>query len=103
MPRPLRPARADFSIGAIGAGFIMRDVQLVAYRNAGFHVAGIASRNPERARETAGLRGIPKAYGSIAELIEAPGIDIFDIAVPPPHQLQIVREIVARGAKSRGI
>jgi predicted dehydrogenase len=103
MPHPLRPARSDYSIGAIGAGFIMRDVQLVAYQNAGFHVAGIASRNPERAREAAQIRGIPKAYNSIAELITAPGMDIFDIAVPPPYQLELVRQIVASGARPRGI
>ncbi|HWD98136.1 MAG TPA: Gfo/Idh/MocA family oxidoreductase, partial [Bryobacteraceae bacterium] len=103
MPHPLRPARSDFSIGAIGAGFIMRDVQLVAYKNAGFHVAGIASRNPERAREAAQMRGIPRAYDSIAELIADPRIDIFDIAVPPPYQLAVVRQIVSSGARPRGI
>src|SRR5579883_656355 len=103
MPQRVAPARSDFPIGAIGAGFIMRDVQLVAYRNAGFPVAGIASRDPERAREVAQLRGIPKAYGSIDELIADPAIAIFDIAVPPPDQIEIVKRIVSSGAKPRGI
>ena len=36
-------ARTDFAIGVIGAGFILREVQLKAYRNAGFTTAAIAS------------------------------------------------------------
>ena len=102
MPHRIVPARSDFPIGAIGAGFIMRDVQLVAYRNAGFPVAGIASRNPERAREVARERGI-KAYQSIDELIADPAIAIFDIAVPPPDQIEMARRIVLSGARPRGI
>jgi predicted homoserine dehydrogenase-like protein len=49
------PARTDFAIGVIGAGFILREVQLKAYRNAGFSMVGIASRTPEIAREVADL------------------------------------------------
>ncbi len=103
MPRRILPACTDYRIGAIGAGFIMRDVQLVAYRNAGFNVAAIASRNPERAREAAQLRGIPLAYASIDKLISDPAIEIFDLAVPPPHQLAVVRRIIELGAKPLGI
>ena len=29
--RPQKPPRSDFGIGAVGAGFIMRDVQLKAW------------------------------------------------------------------------
>lgn len=35
----------------------MRDVHLAAYKDAGFNVAAIASRNPAKAREAAKLRG----------------------------------------------
>ena len=47
------PIRADYAIGAVGAGFIMRDVQLVAYGNAGFRVSAIASRTPAHAQAAA--------------------------------------------------
>ena len=33
---PFKPARKDYLIGCIGAGFIMKDCHLVAYQNAGF-------------------------------------------------------------------
>jgi predicted dehydrogenase len=64
------PLRTDFRIGVVGAGFIVRDIQLVAYRNAGYHVVGIASRSAEVAQEVAHRRGIPRAYESISALLE---------------------------------
>ena len=97
------PLRSDYRIGAIGAGFIMRDVQLPAYRNAGFHVAALASRTAEIAREVADFRGVPKVYDTIDELLADDSIDIFDIAVPSDRQVEIVRELVRIGAKPKGI
>jgi len=98
-----RPSRCDFGIGAIGAGFIMRDVQLPAYARAGFHVAGITSRTPEIAREVAALRGIPKVFDSVGEMLRDPDIQILDIAVPPDRQLDIVRQAVREGRHLQGI
>ena len=40
---PRLPRRKDMGIGCIGAGFIMRDCHLVAYRQAGFNPVAIAS------------------------------------------------------------
>ena len=53
-PSRLCPQRKDWRIGCVGAGFIMRDCHLVAYRQAGFNPVAIASRNPApRARSRA--------------------------------------------------
>jgi predicted dehydrogenase len=87
---PVPPHKKDFRIGAVGAGFIMRDIQLVAYRNAGFNVVAIASRNPATARETAELRGIPKVYDTWQELLADPSIEVLDVAVPPGLQTPII-------------
>jgi hypothetical protein len=81
--KPPAPLRTDFKIGVVGAGFIVRDIQLVAYRNAGYHVAGIASRSAEVAQEVAHRREIPRAYESISSLLADPLIEVLDIAVPP--------------------
>ena len=40
---PRLPRRRDWRIGCVGAGFIMRDCHLVAYRQAGFNPVAIAS------------------------------------------------------------
>jgi predicted dehydrogenase len=86
------PKRRDYQIGVIGSGFIMRDVQLVAYRNAGFNVTAIASRTASKAQEAAELRGIPKVYGTYQELLADSSIEIVDVAVPPDVQPAVVRE-----------
>ena len=67
---PELPRRRDFRIGVIGSGFIVRDCHLVAYRNAGFKVVGIASRTPEHARAVAAQHAIPKSYADYRELLD---------------------------------
>ncbi|MFT7642888.1 MAG: hypothetical protein ACI9G1_004647, partial [Pirellulaceae bacterium] len=46
---PRLPKDKSPAIGCIGAGFIMADCHLVAYRNAGFNPIAVSSRNKERA------------------------------------------------------
>ena len=66
---PRLPRRKDFRIGCIGAGFIMRDCHLVAYRQAGFNPVAIASRTPARAQAVAQQHNIPRCYDTIDELL----------------------------------
>ena len=98
-----RPLRSDFGIGAVGGGFIMRDVQLLAYADAGFKVAAIMSRTPETASAVASLRNIPKCYNSLGEMLGDPEVEILDIALPPHRQLDIVRQAVRDGKHLKGI
>jgi predicted dehydrogenase len=98
-----RPKKRDYRIGAIGAGFIMRDCHLVAYRNAGYNVVAITAQPPEQAREVAQLRGVPKLYSTNEELLADPAIEVVDIAVPPHYQLPIVREAAEQAHHIKGI
>jgi predicted dehydrogenase len=91
---PRMPARLDHGIGCIGAGFIMRDVHLVAYKGAGFRPVALASRTPAHAKEAAALRGVPKVYDHWKDLLADPAVEILDIAFPPDQQLEIIREAV---------
>lgn len=97
------PVGRNLGIGAVGAGFIMRDVQLKAYANAGFNVVAITSRTPEIAREVADLRAIPKVYENLGQLLRDPEVEILDIAVPPDQQLEITRQAVEHGTHLKGI
>ena len=90
-------------IGVMGAGFIVRDVQLVAYRQASFNVAAIASRSYEVAQEVAAVREIPKVYETVEELVADPAISILDIAIPPDKQLDVVRAAVRQADHIKGI
>jgi predicted dehydrogenase len=91
---PQLPKRKDFRIGCIGSGFIMREVQLVAYRRVGFQPIAITSRNPANARRAAKLRDVPKVHDDWKQLIADPDVEILDIAFPPDQQLEIILEAV---------
>lgn len=100
---PPTPLRKDYAIGVVGAGFIVRDVQLVAYRKAGYNIQAIASRDAAQARETAALRGIPDVYENAGRLVEEGGVEIVDIAVPPDQQPAVIHEVLKRARRVRGI
>src|SRR3954467_12030503 len=93
--RPILPRRRDWRIGCLGAGFIMRDCHLVAYRQAGLNPVAIASRSPERAREVATHHAIPRVHSSYDELLADPTVEVLDIAVPPDAQPALIRAAVA--------
>lgn len=91
---PIR--RRDIPIGCVGAGFIMADVQLAAYAEAGFPVVAIASRTPARAAEVARRWGIGRVHDTPRALIEDPAVAILDIAFPPDQQPGLIRHALAQ-------
>lgn len=100
---PHLPRKTDYRIGVIGAGFIVRDVQLAAYRKAGFNVSAIASRTPAHAQSVAAQWGIAHVHGSYRDLLADPEIEIVDLAFPPDLQLEVVQEAVRHTDHLRGI
>ena len=100
---PILPQRMDYRIGCIGAGFIMRDCHLVAYRDAGFNPVAITSLSLEESKAVAEKHRIPKVYQTWNELIADPEMEIIDIAIPPDQQLSVVKEIVKQKDHILGI
>lgn len=86
----------EFRIGAIGAGFIMADVQLASYHEAGFPVVAIASRTPAKAKAVAERWGIPKTHATPEALIEDDQVEILDIAFPPDQQPDLIRRALGQ-------
>ena len=79
MPSAPRP------IVIVGAGGIVRDAHLPAYRKAGFDVAGLFDLQPSRAQALADEWGIPAVFGSVEEAAAQDAV--FDVAAPPvAHQ-----------------
>ena len=93
---PDLPPKTDYGIGCIGAGFIMKDIHLVAYAEAGFDVVALASRTPAHAQAAADERGVGTVYDTWEQLLDDERVEIVDIAFPPDQQLGIVREAVKR-------
>ena len=86
MPAAPRP------IVLIGAGGIVNDAHLPAYRKAGFAVAGIFDRDAARAAGTAARWGIPRVFGTLAEAAAEPGA-VFDLATPPAAHLEVLQAL----------
>jgi predicted dehydrogenase len=88
---PVVLPRSKRSIVIVGAGGIVRDAHLPAYRMAGFPVQGICDLDQSRACILAVQHGIPKVYRDSAEAFaHAPPGAIFDVAVPPDAILPVL-------------
>jgi predicted dehydrogenase len=100
---PRLPRRKDFRIGCLGAGFVMAECHLVAYRQGGFNPVAIASRDPAHARAVAQRHQLPRCYSTAAELLADPSVEVLDLAVPPDVQPDLIRQAVAHKDHIRGI
>ncbi len=100
---PRLPRRKDFRIGCLGAGFIMRDCHLVAYRQAGFNPVAIASRDPAHARAVAERHAIPRCHATIDDLLADADVEVLDVAVPPDVQPELIRRAARKGGHIRAI
>jgi predicted dehydrogenase len=81
----------DYKIGCIGAGMIMAECHLAAYKDAGFPVVAIASRTKANADKVAKRWGIPKVHTTPENLIRDETIEILDIAYPPDQQPALIK------------
>jgi hypothetical protein len=94
---PPLPQRCDWRIGCIGAGFIMRDCHLVAYRQAGFNPVAIAARDPAKAALVAQQHGLATVHARVDDLLADRTLEVLDIAVPPDVQPALIRQAAAAG------
>lgn len=76
----------------IGAGGIVNDAHLPAYRKAGFPVSGIYDIDHIRAKSTAAKWSIPHIYDSPHEAMKSQGV-VFDVAVPPEYEFDVVSQL----------
>ncbi|MFN0196267.1 MAG: Gfo/Idh/MocA family protein [Planctomycetaceae bacterium] len=101
--KPRLPRDKSVGIGCIGAGFIMADCHLVAYRQAGFNPVAIASRTPHRAAEVARRHGISAVYDDYRKLLDDPRVEVVDVAVPPDIQKSVIADVVGHADRIRGV
>ncbi|MES0132878.1 Gfo/Idh/MocA family oxidoreductase, partial [Mesorhizobium sp. M0029] len=81
----------EYRIGCIGAGMIMAECHLAAYREAGFNVMAIASRTRSNAQKVATRWDIPTVHDTPEQLIEDSEVEIVDLAFPPDQQPALIR------------
>jgi len=81
----------EYRIGCVGAGMIMAECHLAAYKEAGFPVVAIASRTKANARRIANRWNIATVHDTPEALIEDTQVDIVDLAFPPDQQPALIR------------
>jgi predicted dehydrogenase len=94
---PKLPSKADYGIGIIGAGQIVNQAHLPAYRKAGFRVLAITDIDRSVAEQTAARFEIPRVCGSVEELLSLHDVDIVDLAVPARHNPSLTTQALRAG------
>lgn len=81
----------------IGAGGIVNDAHLPAYKKAGFHVAGITNRTKEKAAKLADKYSIAEVFDSVEQAVRsAPENCIYDITLMPDQFIDTLRQLPDR-------
>jgi len=94
LPYTSQLPQTSIPIIIIGAGGIVSDAHLPAYKKAGFHVLGITNRTKEKAEKLASQFHIPNVYGSIAEAVAAaPQNVIYDITIVPENFVESLEQL----------
>ncbi len=84
-------------IAVCGAGGIVNDAHLPAYRKAGFAVTGIYDQDREAAQRTAQRFEVPRVYETLEEMADDSRASIIDIAIPATETLGVVKSVVDSG------
>ena len=78
----------------IGAGGIVNDAHLPAYKKAVFEVFGITNRTRARAEKLAAGWNIPNVFDTVEEAVtKAPGNAVFDITIMPEQFVSTLEQL----------
>lgn len=94
LPATDRPEFTPLPIVSIGAGGIVHDSHMPAYRKAGFPVYALIDPDRSKATSLAAKFGVPRVYGAISEALpHLPERSIFDVAVPASAILKVLSQL----------
>ena len=79
-------------VGVIGAGWIAEKAAITLNGLHDCMIYAIASRSQARADEFAAKWGVPRAYGSYAQLIADADVDLVYVATPHSHHFDVTRQ-----------
>ena len=78
----------------IGAGGIVNDAHLPAYKIAGYNVQGIFDINETKAKNAAEKFSIPYTFSTLNEMLKAlPSNAVLDIAVPGSQTISVLKQL----------
>ena len=91
------PPEQRRGIAIVGAGAIVDNAHLPAYRAAELDVVGLLDLDADRAKDAATRHGIERVYRSLDELLDDDAVEVVDVAVVAAAQPAIVRAAVEAG------
>src|SRR5882757_7848070 len=91
--KPILP-KSPAPIVIIGAGGIVGDAHLPAYKKAGFSVVGITNRTRSRAEKLAAEWYIPNVYNTVDEAVaNSPANAVYDITIMPEQFVETLNKL----------
>ncbi|HEY4190269.1 MAG TPA: Gfo/Idh/MocA family oxidoreductase [Candidatus Limnocylindrales bacterium] len=87
---------ADLGAAVIGTGFI-GTVHVEALRRIGVQVRGVLGSTPERGAARADALGVPRAYGSIEDLLGDATVEVVHVTSPNHLHLPHAKAVLAAG------
>ena len=84
-------------VGIIGAGWIAEKAAITLNGLTTCECYAIASRSQEKADAFAAKWNVSKAYGSYAQLIADPDVDLVYVATPHSHHYDVTRDALLAG------
>ena len=85
------------NIGFIGAGRIPNTLASTMARMEDVNLYAVAARDLDRAQTFAAQYGFDKAYGSYAEMLRDPNVELVYIATPHSHHFEHMKLCIAHG------
>ena len=89
--------QTDLRVGIIATGWIAEKAALTIQHMEGVTCHAVASRAYEKAETFARKWGIPHAYGSYSELLDAEDIDLVYVGTPHSHHFDVTMEAIQKG------
>ena len=77
----------------IGAGDIVNDAHMPAYKKAGFSVVGVFDIDGTKALELAEKWGVKQIFSSISEASASGTEYVYDVAVPPSVMVEVLEQL----------
>ena len=85
------------NVGIIATGHIAEKAATTLAATEGMQCLAVGSRSLEKAQAFAGRFGIPRAYGSYAELLADPDIQLVYVATPHSAHFDVTRDAILSG------
>ena len=102
-PSLAKPIPQDLRIGLIGAGRVVHNSVLPAYREAGLTPVAAADPDPEARAATRQRWGIERVFADFREMLDAVDLDVVDINIRWDVGLSPTRVAAVEEAARRGI